>query len=36
MVQHLAALQPLSGRVLAVDDDTGAVEAEQVRRAFPR
>jgi len=31
MVDHLAALQPLSGRVLAVDDEAGAVEAELVR-----
>ena len=31
MVDHLAALQPLSGRVLAVDDEAGRVEAELVR-----
>jgi len=31
MVQHLAALRPLSGGVLAVDDETGAVEAELAR-----
>ena len=32
MVDHLAALQPLSGRVLAVDDELGRVEAELARR----
>jgi 16S rRNA (guanine1207-N2)-methyltransferase len=31
MVTHLASVQPLSGRVLAVDDVTGAVEAELSR-----
>ena len=31
MVDHLAAGKPLSGRVLAVDDEAGAVEAELVR-----
>ncbi len=31
MADHLATLQPLSGRVLAVDDEAGRVEAELVR-----
>jgi len=31
MLSHLAALQPISGRVLAVDDEAGAVEAELAR-----